>query len=235
MVSVAVGDAADECGDDDLWALAADGQDGVIKDALMTPAGEGFFLSFGEAEVDFRSPELFGAVVFAGFKEFIGADEAQGIVGLGGHRILAAFAAGEGEQCAACAESAGEIGEERAVFVVGMGDDHQDARSGLEAAERLSQCRFAAVFSKWQGNRAGLGQRNARQFVAACSGTGCSGGGWLGRLLGVQAEVENACDDEAGKGRARCCPKMFAGEEHTSGQCTIRGALGPLEITRDRR
>jgi hypothetical protein len=43
--------------------------------------------------------------------------------------------------------------------------------------------------------------------------------------LSGQAVGENACEDEAGKGHARCCPEMFVGEEHCLRQCTIRGVI----------
>jgi len=66
VVAVAVSDAADEGGDDDLWSLTADGEDGVIEDAVAAPEGEGFLLSFGEAEVGLGAPELFCAVELAG-------------------------------------------------------------------------------------------------------------------------------------------------------------------------
>ena len=68
MVAVAVCNAADKGGDDDLRALTADGEDGVVKDAVVSLAGEGFFLRFGKAEVDFRAPELLCAVVLAGLQ-----------------------------------------------------------------------------------------------------------------------------------------------------------------------
>ena len=85
VLAVAVGDAADKGGDDDLRALAADGEHGVVEHAVVAPSREGFFLSFGEAEVDFSAPELFCAVKLVGFEEFIGADEAQRVVAVGGH------------------------------------------------------------------------------------------------------------------------------------------------------
>ena len=80
MLAVAVGDAADEGGDDDLRALAADGEDCVVEDALVGPLREGFLLRFGEAEVDLGAPELFDSVVLVGLEQFVGADEAEGIV-----------------------------------------------------------------------------------------------------------------------------------------------------------
>ena len=152
MVAVAICNAADEGGDDDLGALAADGEDGVVEDAVVAPAGEGFFLCFGEAEVGFSAPELLCAVVLAGLEEFAGADEAEGVVGVGRHGVLAAFAAGEGEQRAADAEAAGEVGEQGAVFVVRVGDDHHEAGGGGKALEGLFKGGCAAVLGDGEGN-----------------------------------------------------------------------------------
>ena len=167
VVAVAVGDAADKGGDDDLRALAADGEDGVVEDAVVAPAGKGFFLSFGEAEVDLGAPELLCAVEFVGLEEFVGADEAEGVVAVGGHGVLAAFAAGEGEQGAADAEAAGESCEQRAVLVVGVGDDHHQAGGGGEALEGLLEGGGAAVFGDGQGDGAGLGGSGARRGSVA--------------------------------------------------------------------
>ena len=80
MVAVAVGDAADKGGDDDLRALAAHGQHGVVEDALVAPFGEGLLLRLGEAEVDLRAPKLLCAVILVGLQQFVGADEAQRVV-----------------------------------------------------------------------------------------------------------------------------------------------------------
>jgi hypothetical protein len=158
VVAVAVCNAADEGGDDDLRALAADGEDGVVEDAVVAPASEGFFLRFGEAEVDLCSPELPGAVVLAGFEELVGADEAEGVVGVGRHGVLAAFSAGEREEGAADAEAAGKIGEERAVFVVRVGDDHHEAGGGGEALEGLLEGGGSAVFGDGEGDAGGVGE-----------------------------------------------------------------------------
>ena len=151
VVAVAVSDAADEGGDDDLGAFAADGEDGVVEHALVAPAGEGFSLSFGEAEVDFRAPQLLCAVELIGLEQLVGADEAEGVVAVGGDSVLAAFAAGEGEQSAAHAEAAGEIREERAVLVVRMGDDHHQAGGGGEALEGLLEGRLRRGLRRWAG------------------------------------------------------------------------------------
>jgi len=167
VVAVSVGNAADEGGDDDLGALAADGEDGIVEDAVVAPAGEGFFLCFGEAEVDFGAPELPCAVVFVGFEELVGADEAEGVVAVGGHGVLAAFAAGESEEGAADAEAAGEISEQSAVFIVRVGDDHHEAGGGGEALERLVKSGLAAVFCDGQGDGAGLREWDGSERIVS--------------------------------------------------------------------
>ncbi len=110
----------------------ADGEHGVVEDAVVAPLLEGLFLRLGEAEVDFGAPELLGAVVLVGVEEFVGAEDAEGVVEFAGHGVLAAFAAGEREERGADAQAAREIGEQGAVFVVGVGDDHHQAGGGAE-------------------------------------------------------------------------------------------------------
>ena len=97
MLAVAVGDAADKGGDDDLRALAADGQHGVVEHAVVAPLREGFLLSFGEAEVRLSAPKLLCAVEFVGLEQLVGADEPERVVAVDGHGVLAAFAASERE------------------------------------------------------------------------------------------------------------------------------------------
>jgi len=130
----------------------------------VAPAGEGFLLRFGKAEVDFRAPELLGAVVLAGLEELVGADEAEGVVGVGGHGVLTAFAAGEREEGAADPEAAGKIGEQGAVFVVGVGDDHYEAGGGGEALEGLLEGGGATVFWDGEGDGAGVGRRKIAEY-----------------------------------------------------------------------
>ena len=111
----------------------ADGEHGVVEDAIMAPLLEGFFLRLGKAEVDFGAPELLGAVVLVGFEEFVGAEDAERVVSFGGHGVLAAFAASQREERGADAEATREISEQGAIFIVGMSDDHHDAGGGVEA------------------------------------------------------------------------------------------------------
>ena len=122
---------------DDERAIEADGADGVVEDAVVAPLGEGFFLGFGEAEVDLGAEELVDVHVAVGGEEFLGADEAEGVVEVAGHEVLAAFAAVEGEGGDARALAAGEVGEHAVVFVVGVGDDEHEGGAGAELAEEL--------------------------------------------------------------------------------------------------
>ncbi len=155
MVAVAVGGAADEDGGEDERAVEADGADGVVEDAFVGPLGEGFFPGFGEAEVDDGAEELVGAGVAVFAEELLGANEAEGVVEVGGHEVLAAFAAVEGEHGDAGAEAAGLEGEEAAVFVVGVGDDEHHGGAGAELEEELLEGGGAVIDGEGVGG--GLG------------------------------------------------------------------------------
>ena len=58
MLAVAVGNAADESGDNDLRPLLPHGEHGIVEHAVVSPLLEGFLLRLGEAEVGFRAPQL---------------------------------------------------------------------------------------------------------------------------------------------------------------------------------
>src|SRR5205823_9585192 len=99
VLAVAVGGLADEYGGDDERAIEADGANGVVEDAVVGPLGEGLFLRFGKAVVDFGAEELVDAHVAVGEEEFLGADEAEGVAEVSGHEVLATLAAVESESC----------------------------------------------------------------------------------------------------------------------------------------
>ena len=111
----------------------------------MGPLGEGFVDGFREAEVDLGAEELVDGEEAIGGEELAGADKAEGVVEVGGHEVLAAFAAGEAEVGDAGAEAAGLIGEHAAVFVVGVGDDHEEAGAGGELFEGEGEAGGALV------------------------------------------------------------------------------------------
>jgi hypothetical protein len=112
---------------------------------------EGLFLGFGEAEVDLGAEELVDVHVAVGGEEFLGADEAKGVVEVGGHEVLAAFAAVEGEGGDARSLAAGEVGERAVVLVVGVGDDEHEGGAGAEFAQELLKRGGAVV----EGERVG--------------------------------------------------------------------------------
>ena len=171
---MAVSDPTHEGRNNNLRALAAHGENSVVEHAVVAPAGEGFFLSLREAEVDFGAPELLGPIIFTCFQEFVGPDEAQRIVGLRRHGILATLAAGQRQQRAACAQAAREIGQQGAVFVVGVSHDHHHAGGGGKSAKGLFKSSCAAVF--------GDGNSDAVRFAKPW-GRELGGLGGGGRLL----------------------------------------------------
>ena len=109
---------------------------------------------------------------------------------------------------AAHAQAAGEIGEQRAVFVVGMGDDHQHAGGGAEALERLLE----------RPLRRGLRAREARWKLGS---RGRKIG--LGRLLAIEASTgTRAAKIRPAKAAGTAARGNSLGDEHTPRQCTIR-------------
>ncbi len=136
---MAVGDGAGEDGRDDERAVDADGADGVVEDALVVPLFEGFGLGLGEAEVDLGAEHLVDAHVAVGGEELLGAEEAEGVFEVGGHGILPAFAASEGEDGDAGAEAAGVVREHAAVFVVRVGDDEHKRGACVQPAQHLRE------------------------------------------------------------------------------------------------
>jgi len=101
MVAVAVGGAAEEDAGDDERAVEADGADGIAEDAVVGPIGEGLVHGFGEAEVGGGGEELVHGGVAVGGEKLLGADEAECVVEVSGHDVLAALSAGEGEHAGA--------------------------------------------------------------------------------------------------------------------------------------
>src|ERR1019366_8827261 len=73
VMAVAIRDAANECGYDDLRPLASHRQHGIVEHAVVSPLCEGLFLRLREAEVSFRSPQLLCAVKLARTQQFVGA------------------------------------------------------------------------------------------------------------------------------------------------------------------
>ena len=182
VLAVAVGYAADPGAGEDEGAVEADGADYVVEDALVGPLGEGFFLGFGETEVDFGAEELVDAGVAVGGEEFLGAEESEGVFEVSGDGVLATFAAGEGDVGDTGAKAAGVEGHHAAVFVVGVGDDVHDGGAGVELAEELLEAGGALVDGELATSERGY---------ALATEVGGVGEGW--------------CLGEAGRGKAERC------------------------------
>ncbi len=143
-----IGDVAGEGGCQNERVIHADGADDVAEDAVVAPELERFLFGLGKAVVGDGGEVLFGAGVLIGQQQLVGADEAERVIALAGHGVLAAFAAGEGHDGGAGAHAARLEGHHAAVFVVGMGNGEHEAGPGVELAQSLRQARGAAIFGK---------------------------------------------------------------------------------------
>ncbi len=125
MLPVAVGGSAQEHGRDHQGPDHPHHANDVGQHPLMRPLPHGFLLRLGEAEVDHAGEVLVDAVPPAGGQKLVGAVQPERLPVVRVHQILARFAAVQREQAHAGALSARLVGEQSAVLVVGMGDDHQ--------------------------------------------------------------------------------------------------------------
>ena len=153
MMPVAVGDVADKGGGDDERACHADDADDVVEHAIVAPGLEGFVDGLGEAKVGDAGPVLVDSIVVAGGEELLGARGSELVPVVGGHDVLAAFAAVEGEERGVDTLAAALVGEHAAVFVVGVSNNHGEAGPGVELLQGLGESRRAAVDGK--GTRKG--------------------------------------------------------------------------------
>ena len=207
---------------DDQRAVEADGADCVVEDAVVGPLGEGLFFGFGEAEVDLGAEELVDGHVAVGGEEFLGADEAEGVVEVGGHEVLAAFAAVEGEDGDARALAAGEVGQHAAVLVVGVGDDEHEGGAGAELAQELLECGSAVIEGE------GVGEVLRRDALAGEVG-GVLLGGELGRRgKGARERGGRARDTVIMDARWRCV--LMRGLLSTIAYSMIEGGVGTQEV-----
>ena len=165
MLAVTVAHRADKRRQHDLRANHAHGKHGVVEHAIVAPLGERLFLRLRKSEIGFGAPQLANAVVLVGLQQLLRANESEGIVALGRHGVLAAFAARKREQRYARAESARKVGEQRAIFVIGMGHNGQHACRGAQPLQRLFQVGGTAIFRQRQCVGRRLGQRHLRQFA----------------------------------------------------------------------
>ena len=159
-------------------------------------------------------------MVAVGGEELLGADEAEGVVEVGGHEVLATFAAGEGKHGDACALAAGEVGKQAAVLVVGVGDDEHERGAGAELAEELLQGGGAVIDGETVGERWGgdalAGEVGGVVELLGGQRAGCGedkqgcgdGDGAMGGLGHGWACVNDSVFDVPGGMRVRCIPRQ---------------------------
>src|SRR5208337_205626 len=147
--------------DDDVGAEGADDADHVFED-LVAPDSFGLFGSFGVAEIACAREIELHAIAASGGEQFLRADKAELRSLFGAESVLAAFAAGNGEQGYIGMEPAGEIGEDGGAFIVGMRGDVEDARGDAGAVDG-----FDGFGETWacarRRRKLGNGGRNAEQ------------------------------------------------------------------------
>jgi len=145
VVAVAVGDIAREDRGDDEGTGDSDLADDIVENTVVAPDLEGFVEGFREAEVGYAGKRLMDPEVVASGKQFLGAEEAELIPVVGGHNILSALSAVEGEEGSVDALVAALVGEHSGVFVVGVGDDEDEAGAGVKLLKALPDCGCATV------------------------------------------------------------------------------------------
>src|SRR5208337_206579 len=145
----------------DVGTEFADDTDHVFEDRAA-PDFFSLFGSFGVAKITGAREIELHAIAARGGEEFLRADEAELRSLFGAESVLAAFAAGEGEQGHIGVKAAGEIGEDSGAFIVGMCGDVEDARGDASAVNG-----FNGFGETWAGSRRrrklGNGGRNAEQ------------------------------------------------------------------------
>ena len=101
----------------------------------MVPEAEGFLGGFGITEIDGAGEKLPAAVDLAGGEQLLRAQEAELFAEVGAEFVLAAVAAGKREVAGAIAATAGEVGDDLGVLVVGGGGDLEACAERAKAAE----------------------------------------------------------------------------------------------------
>jgi hypothetical protein len=181
MMAVSIGDAAEESRGHHQRPVHADHAHCVIKDAVVTPLLQCFFHGLRKTVITDPAKVLrnaTAAIPRIRVQQFIGARQAERLIALAGHGILAALAARQRHHRGAGPDSARFIGEHAAVFIVGMRDDGHHARPGMQFLQRLPQRRRAAILRERlagiRGERkmADAGHRNCRRRCLRGHGRG---------------------------------------------------------------
>src|SRR5260370_1184741 len=125
-----------------VWPESPDRPHDVAKDLVVpTPLFKRFLGRFAEPEIDRPREKLLGAVDSPGRQKFLSANHSQRVALFRANQILPALAAGEREIARPHLAATREIGQNRCVFIVRMGGDHQDTAGNVQTIQRqLSLC-----------------------------------------------------------------------------------------------
>ncbi len=87
---------------------------------------------------------LVGTVIGIGGQQLLAAQQPHGVEIVRGHQVLPGFAAGQREQSHTGSPTARFVGQQPAVFIVGMGGNHEQAGARVQFEQTLPQrCRPA--------------------------------------------------------------------------------------------
>ncbi len=137
MVAVAVAGGPAETENNHVGAVTTNHPNDVGKDRIMAPLGDGLVGGFREAEVDGAREELLRAIDAAGVQQLLRANQPQRRALLRAEHVLAAFPAGHRKIRRAHVASLGEIRQQLAALVVGMGGDGQHRAQFVQLQQRL--------------------------------------------------------------------------------------------------
>ncbi len=135
MLAVPIALGARETQNDHVRTESADHPHHVAQDLLVSPFLEGFLGGLGEAEVDGAREKLLRAIDSAGCQQLLRSDHAQRIALFRADQILAALAARKREISGPDLPAAGEVGQQRGVFVVGVRGDHQGTADYIQLVQ----------------------------------------------------------------------------------------------------
>ena len=159
LVVLAAALALEGQGEDHVGAEGADDAHDVAERLLAAPLREGLLHAEREAELVGAAEVLLDPVVAVDRHQLPGPQHAEGLEQLGPDRVLAALAAGDGEERRVQPESAREADEHPVVLVVGVGGDEEDAARDTDPAQGEREAGRAAVEVEGLERRLGGGER----------------------------------------------------------------------------
>ncbi len=148
-------------GEDHVGAEGADDAHDVPERLLATPLREGLLHAEREPELVGPPEVLLGPVVAVDRHQLPGPKDTEGVEQLGPDRVLAALAAGHGEECGPDAQAAREPHENAVHLVVGVGGHVEDAAGDADLAQGEGEAARPAV--EIEGLEGRLGRRERRE------------------------------------------------------------------------